>query len=940
MAEMAAGEIPWSLAARSVWGKLDPDSGAWMPLVQHLEDAAAVAAWLWDEYLPPATRGFLRAAIGAHSDDEPRRLAIWLSSIHDLGKISPPFAAKAAFAAPSRLDAMRDHGMDARPNRSDSTAPHGIVGQYALNGWLELRYPNARKRLRDTYSSVIGSHHGTTPSSYMLGELASRPYLIGAQQWDAVRTEVLDAFTERSGAGQHLAEWMTRPLPLQAQVLLTGFVIMTDWIASNTDYFPLVEDLSPESRTERALDLLDLPRPWRPHVPDGPLGVQFKERFPALAGLRLRPLQEALVAAAKATPQPGLFVIEGPMGVGKTEAALLAAEVLAERFGQGGVFVGLPTMATANPMFGRVKDWLVTALNGGDVSISLAHGKAALNDDYAGLIHRPWTGDVYDDGPGEDGWRAAVVVNSWLRGRKRSGLADFVVGTIDQGLFAALKAKHVVLRHLGLAGKVVIIDEVHAADEYMRKYLCVLLEWLGAYRAPVILMSATLPPNRRDEFINAYAKGSGHSGVPFATDRTDKYPRITVVSGAELSDIGVPPSPNSATRVVLKRIPDDLDALAGQLTEVLVEGGCVGVICNTVTRAQDAYDALRSSFGDDVRLIHSRFIAPDRARREADLVRALGPNSESRPHRLIVVGTQVLEQSLDVDFDLLVTDLAPIDLVLQRAGRLHRHQRPGRSRLVAEPVIWLRGVKDWSAEPPMVVAGTRAVYGASHPLRAAAVLAGAGSLGFPEDIPGLVRRAYDPHLPAPAGWADDWFEGDRRQGEEELRAVGRAKTYLMPGPFQQPTLNGLIDVTAANPESSEERGASQVRDSEDGLEVMVLYRDDDGTLRLPDCAPHLPGHVIPHGADWVTREEMAIARDMAACTLRLPVSLTHPGIVDLVISELENSVDHSPWQRSPWVAGQLALVLDSSGCCRLAGYRLTYDSKRGLQSVSDEELHQ
>ncbi len=911
-----------------------------MPLVRHLEDTAAVAAWLWDEYLAPATRTFLIDAIGARSDDEARCLAIWLSSVHDVGKISPPFAAKATFTAPSRLDAMRDHGLDAQPNPADSMAPHGIVGQYLLNGWLDSRYPGAPRRMRDAYSGVIASHHGTTPSRYMLDELAKRPYLIGGGQWNVVRAEVLDALARSSGADQHLADWMARPLPLQAQVLLTGFVIMADWIASNTDYFPLVEGLSAADRLERALDLLDLPQPWLPRVPEGPVAVQFAERFPALAGFRPRPLQAALVAAANAASQPGLLIVEGPMGVGKTEAALLAAEVLAMRFGQGGVFVGLPTMATANPMFGRVRDWLVTALNGGDVSISLAHGKAALNDAYAGLLHRPWTGEVYDDESGEGGWRAAVVVNDWLRGRKRAGLADFVVGTIDQSLFAALKSKHVVLRHLGLAGKVVIIDEVHAADEYMRKYLCVLLEWLGAYRTPVILMSATLPPDRRDEFLNAYAVGAGRSGAPLATDRTDKYPRISVTSGAELSDIDVPPSPGRATQVALVRVSDCLDELVGQLKEVLAGGGCVGLICNTVARAQEAYEALRSSFGNDVQLIHSRFIAPDRVRREADLVQALGPGNDSRPQRLIVVGTQVLEQSVDVDFDLLVTDLAPIDLVLQRAGRLHRHQRPDRPRRVAEPVIWLRGVKDWSAEPPLIVAGSRAVYGVNHPLRAAAVLAGVESLSFPEDIPGLVRDAYDPHLSVPPGWEEAWLESDRRQREEELRAAGRAKTYLMPGPFHQRTLNGLIDVTAANPENSEERGASQVRDSEDGLEVMVLYQDDDGTLRLPDCAPHLPGHVVPQGVEWVTREEMAIARDMAACTLRLPMSLTHSGIIDSVISELEKSVDHSAWQRSPWVAGQLALVLDSSGCCQLAGYRLTYDSRRGLQLVANEESHQ
>lgn len=937
---LPAAEAAWSPAALSVWGKLDCDSGSWMPLVRHLDDTGAVASWLWDDYLPAATRAFIAGSLDSGSESEARALVGWLASIHDIGKISPPFAAKATFVAPSRLDVMRDHGLDARPGPEDSLAPHGTVGQHVVNEWLKARWPGAEKKVCSTYTSVIGGHHGTTPTQEALVELAWRPRLVGTGQWDVVRAEVLDAFAKSSGADRYLGEWVSRPLPLPAQVLLTGLVIMADWIASNTDYFPLIMDAVAADRLEQALDLLDLPQPWLPYVPQGGVEAQFASRFPALSNMSPRPLQTALVAVAREVTEPGLFIVEGPMGVGKTEAALLAAEVLAGRFGQGGVFVGLPTMATANPMFVRVRDWLGTALNGGDVSISLAHGKAALNDAYTGLLRQPWTGEVYDEGSERGGSSAAVVVNNWLRGRKRSGLADFVVGTIDQSLFAALKAKHVVLRHLGLAGKVVIIDEVHAADEYMRKYLGVLLEWLGSYRAPVILMSATLPPDRRDEFLNAYAKGSGYSGAPLVTDRGDEYPRISVAAGGGHSDIPIPPGSSPSVQVGLRRVPDDLEELVTQLGVVLAEGGCVGVICNTVTRAQEAYEALRGAFDDDVLLTHSRFIAPDRARREAELVQALGPGADPRPQRLIVVGTQVLEQSLDVDFDLLVTDLAPIDLVLQRAGRLHRHQRSSRPRLLAQPEVWLRGVKDWSATPPMVVSGSKAVYGTNRPLRAAAVLEGAEGLSFPEEIPGLVRRAYDLQLPAPAGWEEAWLDSDRRQREEELRAVGRAQTYLMPGPHKQPTLNGLIDISAANPEVSEERGASQVRDSEDGLEVMVLCRDDDGALRLPECAPHLPGHVIPQAAEWVTHEEMAIARDMAACTLRLPMSLTHERIIDTVISELENAVDHSAWQRSPWVAGQLALVLDSAGRCQLAGHQFTYDSRRGLQSVSDEELHQ
>ncbi|MEA5053004.1 MAG: CRISPR-associated helicase Cas3', partial [Propionicimonas sp.] len=522
-------------------------------------------------------------------------------------------------------------------------------------------------------------------------------------------------------------------------------------------------------------------------------------------------------------------------------------------------------------------------------SLALAHGKAALNDNYATLLHQAWKGQVFDEDGDGGSSHALVVVNQWLRGRKRAGLADFVVGTIDQSLFAALKAKHVVLRHLGLAGKVVIIDEVHAADDYMREYLKRLLGWLGAYRTPVILMSATLPPSQREEFRNAYAQGL--DGETRDLPETDDYPRISVGNAAD--EIHVP-SEARQVEVGIRQLADDPAALTELLDKALADGGCAAVICNTVRRAQQTFASLVDVFGD-VRLVHSRFIAPERARREADLVRALGPDGSLRPARLIVVGTQVLEQSLDVDFDLMISDLAPVDLLLQRAGRLHRHDRPDRPSPLRQPVLWLRGVQDWSAEPPAAVRGSTAVYGAQRLLAAAAVLQGLPSVRFPQDIPRLVRIAYDaPQVPAE--WEAAWADAQEAETTRRRTAVARAQTYLLGAPWESGNLNGLIDVISGDPDRLEEQGKSQVRDGGEGLEVMALRRGDDNYLRLLDGAVHLPGRVVPEGLQWGTADDERLAREMAACTLRLPAAMCYPGVIEGVIRDLERLADYSGWQ--------------------------------------------
>ncbi len=501
---------------------------------------------------------------------------------------------------------------------------------------------------------------------------------------------------------------------------------MADWIASNTTLFPLdplrTADDPPygpdRERTARRLQegwaLLDLPPGWSPR-PLGDIRAAFVERF----GREPRPVQVAAVEAVLMQARPGMVVVEAPMGEGKTEAALSAAEALAARSGADGCFVALPTRATSDAMFGRVLDWM-RALPGMpvDISVMLAHGTASLNDKYRGLLQ---AGRVR--GVGERGDEPGIA-HQWLRGRKKGPLAQFVVGTVDQVLFAGLKSRHLMLRHLALAGKVVIIDEVHAYDVYMSSYLDRVLHWLGAYGTPVVLLSATLPAARRAELLAAYDSGRSVEPRPVAVE--PGYP-VVLASGVNPRPAPASGAPRAVAMEHLAEPPDldDLDALVALLRRRLSDGGCAVVIRNTVGRVQQTADRLVAEFGDDhVTVTHSRFLACDRARLDNGLLRRFGPPGPDteRPDLHVVVASQVVEQSLDVDFDLMITDIAPIDLVLQRMGRLHRHVRP-RPAAVKQPRCVLTGVEDWTATPVRAVAGSRRVYSEHTLLRAVALLA-------------------------------------------------------------------------------------------------------------------------------------------------------------------------------------------------------------------------
>ncbi len=911
----------WSPAATSCWGKTNPKTGGWLPLVQHLEDAAGVMRELWTKQ-PGNIRALFTDTFG--ETDAAVAFITFCAGVHDLGKASTHFAFKAEMVGMGYLCGnMAEHGL-VGPARIANPQPHGVLGQAYLGSWLKRRY-SANPFRAERLTCIIGGHHGANPDPREI-EDAKNLLATEAQPWHDVRDEICDRMAELTTADAYLVQWMAMEIPVTVQILTEGLVIMADWIASNEDLFPYGDPEPTSLRVRSALARLHLPGPWSPNSSVRDADRLFAERFPGIPNGRPNEMQRAVLEAAESMDSPGLFALEAPMGMGKTEAAMLAAEVLAGRFEMGGVFFGLPTMATSNPMFSRIRNWLNQVPSDGTSSISLAHSKAGLNDEYQGLM--PWNQNVrvYDRSGTDDlsRERDAALVHSWFTGRKRAILADHVVGTIDQGLFAALKAKHVVLRHLGLAGKVVIIDEVHAADDYMRTYLKRVLEWLGSYRTPVILMSATLPPSQRQELVSAYVEGFTHRDEPVEVPETgDAYPLLTTAS-ASVSTTPIPYRPDP-THVTISPLDDSPETLLQTIEESLREGGCAGIIRNTVARAQDTFSLLKEELDCEVVLLHSRFLAPHRAAKEKDLVSRLSRDGD-RPEKIVVVGTQVLEQSLDIDFDIMITDLAPTDLVLQRIGRLHRHHRERPSGLETAR-CYLTGVDDWTAEPPKFDKGNALVYGKDALIRSASTLLGTVDDGItlPTDIPRLVAHSYATRPDLPAAWKTEARQASKKAGTDRIQAIRKAKAFLLKDPIEASNLDGLIEKAASDPEDSQ--GFCQVRDGEDSIEVVVVIRTEDGQVHLPDGIGEYSGEVLP----LFGPPDPPLARAVASCTVALPHSLSGCWIVDRVIDDLESApIDLSGWQSSPWLQGQLALVLDEDGCSSLADHPIRYSPETGL----------
>ena len=900
---------------RSLAAKTNPnDSAQWLPLWMHARDTAGIMEKLWKQWLPVAVR---REICGgseeALQENEVlfQKVCVFLGMAHDIGKATAVFQAHILEMLPEVRERLAEEGLEIA---SDAEAKRIFNIPHALAGQVILRDLHVEEGICE----IVGAHHGR-PAECSELKIKSEDKLCwdSFEYWETIWREFLTYALRMSGLNcvEELPE-----LLMTQRVLLAGLIIMADWIASNQFYFPTisVEELGSEKmypkRVQAAWEKLDLPEYWTA----GAVGmgeVTFQERF----GFSPNKLQAAVMDVAENVGEPGLLIIEAQMGVGKTEAALAASEIFAGICGSGGLFFGLPTQATANGLFPRILDWAKKQLEQGQkFSLILKHSKADLNPDYAELLEEMRTQfegeariDCEDD--------ARLVVHSFFRGRKQALLSDFVVATVDQILMAALKQKHLMLRHLGMAGKIVIIDEVHAYDAYMTVYLERALCWLGAYHVPVILLSATLPAEQRVNFVNAYLSNRDGSSQEELKGWKEArgYPLLTWTDENKICQRELQLQGNTRN-VLIKRVKES--SRIDILREKLMDGGCAIVILSTIRRAQEFAKEVRGQMPDaDIILLHSAFLMPDRAAREQELLQKLGKHStKAERDYLIVIGTSVLEQSLDIDGDVMLTDLCPMDLLLQRLGRLHRH--PVHDAMRPEQ---LKAAQCYVIEPDedAFESGTSCIYGDYLLMRTKKRLP--DTITLPTDIPNLVQDCYGTWKPDFAGEELERYQIAEEQNEENRKRKKRgAQRYALGYPYKR--LEGWL--SNVDSDFSEGKAMAQVRDAENSIEVLLFVKHEDEIRYLPwqQEGENLPLDRIP------SKEEK---RKILQQCVKLPGVLCNTWQIGRTLKELNQirqQVLAGEWNQDAELREESFLLLDENLETNFAGFHLRYTEAEGL----------
>lgn len=749
------------------WGKAGEGDKGWHPVVLHgLDVAATLHALLHGS--PQRLNHMARCC--DLSAEALSSLACLFAALHDIGKFSLHFQ----LLRPELSSRLLEAKLPAR--MSSLRARHDRLSQYffrnaliphllEMTGETDKRQRRQMKNWLGTWGRIACGHHGapvsegqqadTMKNSFAHKALSPTPREAALAWTDHVIAllcpdlpKVLCEVGEDGRQGFRSVSWE-----------LAGWMTLADWIGSDEKWFPYCpERCSPTEYWEaRALPAARdavaaagiLPCPTSPSDA-GPL-------FPEMIDT-LRPLQAHVMDATLPTG-PQLWILEDITGSGKTEAFLL----LAQRLFQAGVanrlFIGLPTMATANAMLVRIeKVWQKLYAPDASPSLVLAHSNRRLVKE----MREVFTGfDGMESEPLGDDLRCSA----WLADNNRKSLwAHVGVGTIDQALLSALRIRHQPLRHAGLSGSLLVVDEVHACDPYMGALLQGVLRNHARGGGSAILLTATLASGQKDDLCRAFREGLG--GPAAASVTTDNYPAVTVVSREEEQVTAVEACAANRREVHIDFL-DSAEAVAALVTELVADGACVAWVRNTVSDVEDGAECLREILGEraGVMTFHSRFLMGGRLQRENEVLACFGPESGGQTRRgKVLVASQVIEQSLDLDFDWMISDLAPVDLLVQRLGRLRRHHRhasgerlpvdrpDGRGAIrfhVFAPPLTGEPTADWYSE--VFPGGSRVYPDVGMLWRTAQTLKRLSPLRFPEmsrDMIESVHGAAAKELPA------------------------------------------------------------------------------------------------------------------------------------------------------------------------------------------------
>lgn len=899
-----------------LWAKVDKkDTSKIHRLIYHLIDVGQVALKMWNQAIDKETKRRFCEWLNCDEETTGRTLA-FLISLHDLGKASPTFQIKCEpmIAEISKAEFWLPK------NKPPQSSPHGVVSTWILISLLPkmLKVSSSDATM---IARALGGHHGAWPTPPQMLGVNSNDKGSDDPSWGTARQELVQAMIEVFNPTLELSLPQDQEELNAMLTLFSGFTSIADWIGSMMEHFPyekstnlpLDEYVTRSAQgAETALSKLG----WFGWQADGKT-LTFNEMFPLIN--QMNSVQERIVEEVGKISQPALLILESPTGSGKTEAALYTADTWLQSQRGHGIYIAMPTQATSNQMYDRVTEFLLQRYPAETLNFHLVHGGALLEDKKT--VEAQGISDDDDQNNSEGGIRA----ETWFLPRKRTLLAPFGVGTVDQALMSVLQTRHFFVRMFGLQNKVVVFDEIHAYDTYMSELFKRLLMWLRQIGVSVILLSATLPEKTRRELTAAYL--GKEVDLPPA-----EYPRLTIASAGEEPKSIPLESPSSRT-VQLEWSDVDPEIIVEKLKGALHNGGCAAVICNRVQRAQDLYNEIKLAGlvpDEDLILFHARFPFQWRSDIEKSVLNKFGKDeygskNSNRPQKSIVVATQVIEQSLDLDFDYMISDLAPVDLLIQRAGRLHRHNQNDSSRpenlkkptlLIASPQT--NNIPEFQYD--------EYIYDRSILLKTWLTMKNSAEMNLPTQTTPLIEAIYGENFEiSDEALQKEMEDAIEKAEQEERRAISHAARQLIDKPAEPALLKQQNNNLNEEDPTVNAALRAMTRDAEPSISLICLHRVGEN-LYLDPANTKEP-------LDTAVKPDKDLIKEL----LKHSVNLQHRKVVDY-FRDSSHGTKWKEWKEVAALKYSVPIVFEN-GKCKLEGtkYTLVLDRQTGLEIQKEDQ---
>lgn len=884
-----------------IWAKYNEESGTIHPLICHMIDSGNMCGAIWDFALTDPGKNRFSKLLGMNAANTKKALQL-ITALHDIGKASIAFQS----CVPKLYEHLKKSGFSFPKRSYYIPQPHDLLSAWCLKEvFTAAELFNVSDA--DLIANVLGGHHGFFYSVHDLDSPHCQANL-GDSQWVKIRADLFNALFQLFSPPNNISLHGNIEEKQAALLILSGLVVTADWLASDEKFFPFFcqEDFSLDHyfriSSDRAVSALEQTgwNSWKP----GEGVVSFKEMFSKISNPN--PLQESIINLEREIEHPFLAIIEAPTGQGKTEAALYLTDRKIQKYSLRGMYIAMPTMATSNQMFERVANFLASRYPQDLINLQLAHSQAQWNDLARSIKLEAIGQDINKDDQ-------HVVAMSWFLPKKKTLLAPFGVGTVDQSLISVLKTKHFFLRLFGLSHKVIIFDEVHAYDTYMSTLFLRLLEWLKLLGCSVIILSATLPISIKKKITNVF------SDFQIEDDQYGFYPSLTLAGDKKVTIKHIPGVAKQYYQV--NHIGSNPADIVDLLSEELGAGGCAAVIVNTVDRAQQVFRAIKEANLIDAHkeeevliLFHARFPMVWRQPIEHRVLELFG-KEDKRPKKAIVVATQVIEQSLDLDFDVMVSDLAPIDLLIQRAGRLHRHPNRQRSEKLSNACLHL-----CMPEKKSELDFGKSIYVYEEEILHATylILREKKDLIFPDETRALIEQVYDPAK-------RDFFSNDEIEKLETLSIKSKKKMdqkeriaydKLIPKPGNEDILQmGHMDLEEDSPEVHQAfRALTRLMSPSISL---ICLRQENGRLFTLDRS-----HEVSLGEQLHT--------DVIELLMRSTVNVTNWN----VINHFRENVSHPTiWKKIAALRRSYPAVFVDGVCIMDENHSIVLDEETGLKYV-------